>query len=156
VEHIEPLDLPAPDPADAAGFYANPSVKLFLERAAEASPSFRSQDLDAHHRTAIVHIVRRLDGIPLAIELAAARTITVPVRELAQHLDESFALLTSASRTAHPRQQTIHAAVDWSYELLTDDERAAFVSCGVLCGTWSLEAAMKVCFDSRLSVVEMV
>src|SRR4029078_5554041 len=87
----------------------------------------------------------RLDGIPLAIELAAARTRLLPVEQMLSRLQDLFRLLTGGSRTAAPRQQTLRAMVDWSYDLLSDQERLLFDRLSVFAGGWTLAAAEAVC-----------
>ena len=99
---------------------ADPAVRLFADRAAAVSPGFA---LDARTRPLVTEIVRRLDGLPLAIELAAARLRTLPLAEIAERLADRFRLLTGGSRTALPRHRTLRAVVDWSWELLTPAER---------------------------------
>jgi len=115
--------------------------RLFVERARAAKPGFRVNGAAA----AVAGVCRRLDGIPLAIELAAARVRTLPVDAIAARLDDRFRLLTGGDRTALPRQQTLRALIDWSYELLSEDERAVFRPLAVFAGGWTLEAAEAVC-----------
>jgi len=115
--------------------------RLFVDRALAAAPSFRTNG----NAAAVASICRRLDGIPLAIELAAARVRTLPVEAIAARLDDRFRLLTSGDRTALPRQQTLRALIDWSYELLSEDERAVFRRLAVFAGGWTSEAAEAVC-----------
>ena len=117
------------------------AVHLFLDRAAAALPSFRVTDQNA---TAIVDICRRLDGIPLAIELAAARVRALSVQAIAERLTNRFGLLTGGDRTALPRQQTLRASIDWSHDLLTEKERILFRRLAVFAGGWTLEAAERV------------
>ncbi len=130
---VLPLEVPdADDDPDAE------AVRLFVERARAAAPSF---ELTEANLPAIATICRRLDGIPLAIELAAARTRLLEPAEIAHRLDDRFGLLTGGVRTAMPRQQTLRALVDWSYELLDDDERALFRALSVFRGGFTLAAA---------------
>src|SRR5206468_8523195 len=96
---------------------------------------------------AVAQICHRLDGIPLALELAAARVRVLPVERIAARLDDRFRLLTGGSRTALPRQQTLRALIDWSYDLLTEDERALLRRLSVFAGGWTLEEAEAVCSD---------
>ena len=116
---IAPLSQPMPGvPAqDAVGF---PAVRLFAERAAAVSPGF---EVDDETVALVIDIVRRLDGLPLAIELAAARLRTLPLAEIARRLNDRFRLLTGGSRTALPRHRTLRAVVEWSWDLLTPEER---------------------------------
>ena len=88
-----------------------------------------------------------MDGIPLAIELAAARVKALSVEQIAARLDDRFRLLTGGSRTALPRQQTLKAAIDWSYDLLSEDEKTLLRRLSVFAGGWTLEAAEAVCAD---------
>ena len=98
----------------------DPAVRLFADRAAAVSPDFA---LDGETRPLVIDIVRRLDGLPLAIELAAARLRTLPLAEISRRLTDRFRLLTGGSRTALPRHRTLRAVVEWSWELLTPAER---------------------------------
>jgi predicted ATPase/DNA-binding SARP family transcriptional activator len=120
------------------------SIRLFVQRATSARPDFR---LTLELAPVVAQICRRLDGLPLGIELAATRVRTMGVKEVAGRLDDSFRLLTSGSRAALPRQQTLRATVDWSYGLLSESERALFRRLSVFAGGWSLEAAEAVCAD---------
>ena len=129
------LPLP-PLPVEAA-------VRLFAERAAAVQPGF---DL-RRDRAAVTEICERLDGLPLAVELAAARLRMLSPRQIADRLDDRFRLLTGGSRTAAPRQQTLRAVVDWSWELLPEQERAVLRRASVFSGGWTLEAAELVCAD---------
>jgi predicted ATPase/DNA-binding CsgD family transcriptional regulator len=114
------------------------AVGLFIERALAALPSFAAT---ARNGPALAEICRRLDGIPLAIELAAARVRVFSIEQIASRLDDRFHLLTAGSRTAMPRQQTLQATVDWSYVLLSEPERAVLRRLSVFAGGWSFEAA---------------
>src|SRR5204863_5915271 len=97
--------------------------------------------------TAVAQVCHRLDGIPLAIELAAARVKALPVEKIAERLDDRFRLLTGGSRTALPRQQTLRALIDWSYDLLSESEQTLLRRLSVFAGGWVLEAAEAVCSD---------
>jgi predicted ATPase/class 3 adenylate cyclase len=118
------------------------AVQLFVDRAAAALPSF---SLTAHNAAAVAELCRRLDGLPLAIELAAARARTLSPQQIAARLDDRLGLLTGGTRTAPARQQTLRAAADWSYELLSEPEQTLFRRLAVLGGAWTLEAADAVC-----------
>ncbi|HEV8553869.1 MAG TPA: tetratricopeptide repeat protein [Casimicrobiaceae bacterium] len=118
------------------------SVRLLVDRAVAAQPAFHVTEQNA---PAISEICRRLDGIPLAIELAAARVRALSVENIAARLNDRFRLLTSGTRTALPRQQTLRALIDWSYDLLDDRERAVLQRLAVFAGGWTLEAAEAVC-----------
>jgi predicted ATPase len=121
------------------------SEKMFIERAIEANPDF---SLTQSSRVSIGGICRRLDGIPLAIELAAARVRVLTPEEISARLDERFSLLTAGRRTAAHRHQTLRNAIDWSFMLLTESERTLFRSLSVFTGGWSLEAAEVICGDT--------
>jgi non-specific serine/threonine protein kinase len=128
----------APRPTDLA-FYE--SVRLFVDRAAAAQPSFT---LTVQNAPAVAQICRRLDGIPLAIELGARRVTALSAEQIAERLDQRFHLLTGGSRVALPRQQTLAATVEWSYTLLSQPERALFEQLSVFAGGFTLEAAEAV------------
>ena len=117
------------------------AVRLFTDRSSVARPDFR---LSRHNIAAVVQICRRLDGIPLAIELAAARVAILSPEEIADRLDDRFHLLVDGGRTAPTRQQTLRAAVDWSYDLLDTEERELFDGMSVFSGTFSLVAIESV------------
>ena len=119
-------------------------MQLFADRAADVQPAFT---LDAGTALAVGHICRRLDGIPLAIELAAARVRILPPAQIAARLEDRFGLLTSGSRGVLPRHQTLRAAIDWSYGLLAEPERELFGRLSAFAGGFSLEAAEEVCGD---------
>jgi predicted ATPase/class 3 adenylate cyclase len=118
------------------------SVRLFLDRAQAVNPSFRVSSANA---SAVAQIAWRLDGIPLAIELAAAKTRLLTPEQIARRLDDQFRLLAGGSRTAMPRQQTLRAAIDWSYSLLSPSEQTLFRRLAVFSGGFSLEAAEVAC-----------
>jgi predicted ATPase/DNA-binding winged helix-turn-helix (wHTH) protein len=119
-----------------------PAVELFVERARAADPAFV---LDADTAPLVVEICRRLDGIPLAIELAAARTRATDVAEIARRLDERFGLLKAMRRGSDPRHRTMHDAVSWSYDLLAPDEQELFTGLSVFAGSFDLAAAEAMC-----------
>ena len=117
------------------------AVRLFVDRTRAVLPAFR---LDGANVAAVVEICRRLDGIPLALELASARVAVMSVREIADRLGDRFRLLTGGGRAAVPRQQTLQAAVDWSWDLLADADRRFLRCLSVFVGGWTLEAAEAV------------
>ncbi|HLY67543.1 MAG TPA: BTAD domain-containing putative transcriptional regulator, partial [Chloroflexota bacterium] len=123
----------------SAGYDA---VRLFVERARSQRSDFA---LTRHNGLAAVDVCHRLDGIPLAIELAAAQVRALTVEQIASRLDDRFGLLKGGSRTALPRQQTLRAALDWSYDLLTEPERLLLRRLSVFAGGWTLEAAERIC-----------
>jgi predicted ATPase/class 3 adenylate cyclase/tetratricopeptide (TPR) repeat protein len=122
------------------------SIRLFIERAANAKPDFK---LTKDNASFIAQICSRLDGIPLAIELAAARVKVMSPEQIASRLDDRFRLLTGGSRTALPRQQTLRALIDWSYSLLSEQEKTLFRRLAVFVGGWTLEAVESVCDGER-------
>ena len=128
-------------PQTASGVGGSDAARLFLDRAA-LHPGFALTDAAA---PALAQLCHRLDGIPLAIELAAARTRTLSVEQIHDRLDQRFRLLTGGSRTALPRQQTLQGLMDWSYELLTAGERWLLAHLSVFSGGWTLAAAESVC-----------
>jgi predicted ATPase/DNA-binding XRE family transcriptional regulator len=137
--------LAAPDPHQLPPLdqlMRYPAVQLFVERARTVQPVFSVTDANA---APLAEVCARLDGIPLAIELAAARVRMLPLAQIAARLDDRFRLLTGGARTALPRQQTLQALIDWSYELLPEEERALLRRLAVFVGGWTLEAAEAVC-----------
>ena len=117
------------------------ATSLFIERATKAEPRFRATSENA---AAIIQICRRLDGIPLAIELAAARVKVFTPEQIAERLDDRFKLLTGGSRSALPRQQTLRALIDWSYQSLNELEQRALRRLAVFSGGWTIEGAEAV------------
>jgi predicted ATPase len=117
---------------------------LFLERARTTAPKFV---LTEHNARWVAEVCRRLDGIPLALELAAARLPALGIEQLARLLGESFRILSGGSRVALPRQQTLRGTLDWSYQLLSDPERRLFERLGVFAGGSDLDAAVSICND---------
>jgi len=144
---VEPLALPAADarPSDVA---SSPAVRLLRDRAGAVRRDIGS---DALTLSAMVRICQALDGSPLAIELAAARLRTMSLDQLARRLDDRFRLLTGGSRTALPRHRTLRAVVDWSWDLLSEAERAVLRRLAVFSGGASLEAVERVCADEVLA-----
>src|SRR5262249_21924532 len=142
----DPERLPAEEPDPAAFVMQYSAVQLFVERAAMARPGFRLAGREESR--AVAQVCTRLDGIPLAIELAAARTGLLPVGQRASRLDDRFRLLTGGSRAALTRHQTLRAMIDWSYDLLNEPEKALLCRLSVFAGGWTLQAAEAVC-DGR-------
>lgn len=144
--------LSLPEPAQRAALTSQPAaltayeaVRLFVERATSSLPTFALTDRNA---PAVVQVCTRLDGIPLAIELATVWVKALTVEQIAARLDHRFRLLTRGSRTALPRQQTLSALFDWSYDLLTASERLLLLCLSVFAAGWSLEAAEAVCAEA--------
>jgi predicted ATPase/DNA-binding CsgD family transcriptional regulator len=152
VWRVPPLSLPSPDngllvPGEQPGELARTeAVRLFTERAAAARPGFA---LSLGNAAAVTRVCRTLDGMPLAIELAAARVGALAVEQISDRLADRFHLLGAGTRTAPPRQRTLRATVDWSYELLTGPEQLLLRRLAVFSG-WNLEAAERVCADDEL------
>jgi predicted ATPase/DNA-binding winged helix-turn-helix (wHTH) protein len=151
LHRLAPLELPpearfSPTAAEALRYSA---VELFTERATATTDSFVLYDADV---PAVLEICRRLDGVPLALELAAARVDTFGVSELAARLDDRFGVLTSGRRTALPRQQTLRATIDWSYDLLPESEQVILRRLAHFRGAFAIEAAVAVAIDERITV----
>jgi predicted ATPase/DNA-binding SARP family transcriptional activator len=142
---VEPLAMPTD--AGLAEIASSPAVRLLRDRAGAVR---KDLGVDDHTLSTMVRICRALDGMPLAIELAAARLRTMTIEQLANRLDDRFRLLTSGSRTALPRHKTLRAVVDWSWELLTDAERMVLRRLSVFSGGTSLEAAERVCLGDAV------
>ncbi|MGD0085136.1 MAG: adenylate/guanylate cyclase domain-containing protein [Acidimicrobiales bacterium] len=142
VYRVPSLTMPSAGSSDAAqDLLASEAVRLFVGRATAQDPTFV---LDEANAAAVASICRRLDGIPLALELAAARLRAMSVTEIAEHLGDRFRLLTVGSRTALPRQQTLQTLIDWSYRLLSDRERTVLARLSVFAGGFDLRAAEEV------------
>ncbi|MEU1426705.1 LuxR C-terminal-related transcriptional regulator [Nocardia sp. NPDC005746] len=140
---LSPLDVP--DPATNPSLRTvtrNDAIALFAERAAAAVPGFEVND---DNRLSIARVCAQLDGLPLAIELAAARIRTMSVEQILNRLDDRFAFLTRGNRSAPRRQQTMHTCMDWSYDLCTPDERRLWRRLSVFTGGFELDAALHVC-----------
>ncbi|NUR84135.1 MAG: ATPase [Nonomuraea sp.] len=142
---VPPLLVPGDDPAE--NLFTNESVQLFALRAGAVVPDFQ---LDEENITAVAELCRRLDGIPLAIELAAVRLRALSVEQILGLLADRFSLLAGASRTALPRHQTLRAAIGWSHELCEPAERLLWARLSVFAGDFELDAARFVCADGRL------
>ncbi len=142
VYRVPSLSLPDPAQVTREAIVDYESIQLFLERANAVQSHFALKDSNA---SAVAQICHRLDGIPLALELAAARIAVFSPEEIASRLDDRFRLLTGGSRTALPRHQTLRALIDWSYDLLSDEEQMLFCQLSVFAGGWTFEAAEGVC-----------
>jgi len=146
-QHYPVLPLRVPNPGEGIGARSRSAVeqyegvRLFVDRAKAAQPAFKVTDQTA---AAVTRICQQLDGVPLAIELAAARVQALSVEYIATHLNDRFHLLAIGDRTAMPRWRTLRALIDWSYDLLTEPERVLFRRLAVFAGGWSLEAVEAV------------
>jgi predicted ATPase/DNA-binding SARP family transcriptional activator len=141
---VLPLGVPGSQEASPEEAIRSDAVRLFVDRATAVQSAFL---LDADSATAVCRICRRIDGIPLAIELAATRVRILPPQEIATRLGDRLDLLTSGNRRALPRHQTLQAAIDWSYGLASEQERELFGRLSVFAGGFTLEAAEEVCED---------
>jgi predicted ATPase/DNA-binding CsgD family transcriptional regulator len=154
---VPSLSLPSSAEVDIPEVVARSDAgSLFLERVARVRPDFALRDGNA---AAVSRICHELDGMPLAIELAAARVRTLSVEQIAAGLDDRFRLLTGGPRVAVSRQQTLRGSIDWSYDLLSREERMLFQRLGVFVGGWSLDAAEEVCAGDaveRRAVLELL
>src|SRR5438132_11023642 len=143
VLRVPPLELPSSNATEPLNrLRQNEAVRLFVERSEAASGSF---ELTEANQKAVVDVCRRLDGLPLAIELAAVRTRVLTVQQILDRLTDRFALLTSGSRAALPRHQTLQTAIDWSHDLLTDAERTLLRRLCLFTGRFTLEDVEAVC-----------
>ncbi|WP_344946913.1 AfsR/SARP family transcriptional regulator [Actinomadura miaoliensis] len=149
---VPPLEPPPPD-AGAAEAMTYPAVRLLADRAAAVRPGFTVTGANAPH---VTRICRALDGMPLAIELAAARLRAMTPAQLAARLDDRFRLLTGGSRTALPRHQTLRSVVEWSWELVSDAERALWRRLALFTGGATLESAEAVCAGDGLDRAEIL
>ena len=148
VMRLQPFPLPEFSPYEtptAALAMQFDSIQLFVQRAAQARLSFTLHDSNA---APVAQICQHLDGIPLAIEIAAARTGSMPIEAIAKRLDQRFRWLNARAGGVLPRQRTLHALIDWSYELLSEQERSLFCRLAVFAGGWTLEAAETVSADA--------
>jgi len=152
--NVPSLSLPDPKRAsDIAALQQNEAVRLFCDRAEASQPRF---GLTRENASAIAQICNRLDGIPLALELAAARVRVLSPEQIATRLDDRFRLLTGGSRAALPRQQTLRALIDWSYDLLTEPERTLLRRLAVFLSGWPLEAAESICVGGAVEDWEVL
>ena len=152
-EHIYrlgPLSLPSPEARSVKDLGSYDAVRLFAERASAHDSTFCLDDSSAG---LVALVCRRLDGIPLAIELAAARVASMSLAHLAERLDQRFGLLTGGPRTVLPRQRTLQATIDWSFELLSSPEQAVLCRLSVFAGSFELEAAEAVCSNGAVASV---
>jgi predicted ATPase/DNA-binding winged helix-turn-helix (wHTH) protein len=141
---VPPLDVPAPTVKKSGDLLGHSSIELFIARAHAQAWDFTP---DATNLPVVGEICRRLDGIPLAIEFAAARAVALGLPQVAARLDDRFRLLTSGRRTALSRHQTLRATLDWSYELLTQPERVILRRLAVFAGPFNLQATIAVAAD---------
>ena len=153
VYQVPSLAVPSNDALTADDALQYGAIAFFAERARASDAKFALSDESA---PIVSEICRRLDGIALAIELAAARIKVMAPRQLAQKLDERFRVLTGGNRTALPRQQTMRALIGWSYDLLSEQEQKLFRFVSIFVGGWTLEAAETVCTDETLDALDVI
>lgn len=150
---VPPLDVPMSDiPSSLDELIQFESVRLFVDRASGTNPSFALTNANS---LAVFEICKGLEGVPLAIELAAARVRLMSAEQIAERLDDRFKLLTGGARTSLPRQQTLRALIDWSYNLLSAKERVLLDRLSVFIGGWDIEAVEDVCGGEGLPVEEV-
>jgi predicted ATPase/class 3 adenylate cyclase len=153
IYRVPSLSLPEGDADTAEGIGQSDAVLLFAERARAIQPDLV---LDGQSAQLAATICRRLDGIPLALELAAARLSSMSLAQIAARLDQRFRLLTGGSRNAMPRQQTLQATVDWSFGLLTTAERSTLTRLSVFAGGFDLDAAEAVCVSGAVDALDVL
>jgi predicted ATPase/DNA-binding winged helix-turn-helix (wHTH) protein len=153
VYRVPSLSLPEVLSSVPAELIASEAMQLFVERASAVDPAFTAT---SHNASVIARLCRRLDGIPLAIELAAARIAVLSPEQIEARLQDRFRLLTGGARRAVARQRTLEATVDWSYHLLSDVERLLLSRLSVFPATWSLEAAEHVCDGDGISAHDLL
>lgn len=153
VHVLAPLAFPGPNALSIVDLMQYEAVRLFVARAAAVNSHFVLNVQNSH---AVAQICALLDGIPLALELAAARVEELSVDAIAARLDNRFSFLTRGNRGALPRQQTLRAAIDWSYDILSDAEKRLFRRLSVFAGGWTLEAAEQVCEGDALDTVDVM
>lgn len=151
---VPPMELPDPEDLPAVDqLLAYDAIRLFCERARMTVPEFELNDANA---CPVVQICRHLDGIPLSIELAAARTQALSLDEIRQRLDDRFRLLSGSDRTVIPRHRTLRATMDWSHDLLSEDERTLLRRLAIFSGAFTLDAIEAVCVDDVLPSNEIL
>ncbi len=151
---IQSLKIPNPkEKISLEKLYEYEAVILFIERAIAVNSKFTVNEDNAH---ALAEICYQLDGIPLAIELAASKVTVLSVEKLNIRLDDRFKLLTGGKRTAMPRQQTLRALIDWSYDLLLEQEKLLWGRLSVFAGGWTMEAAEAICSDEKIRAEEVL
>jgi predicted ATPase/DNA-binding winged helix-turn-helix (wHTH) protein len=153
VYRVPPLEVPSQHEEASGDILEHSAVQLFVTRMRSLGKDYRT---DSDNRHMVAAICRRLDGIPLAIEFAAARAATLGIRHVAGSLDDRFALLVASRRTAPPRHQTLRATLDWSYDLLTEPERVILRRLAIFAGPFSLQAATAVAADPETELAPVV
>ncbi|MEM7163844.1 MAG: tetratricopeptide repeat protein [Planctomycetota bacterium] len=154
IYHVEPMELPDLDHLPPVGELAdNEAVALFVERARALKSSF---ELTEQNAAAVAQVCQSLDGIPLALELAAARIRVLSVNDIAERLADRFRLLRGGNKMALPHQKTLRAAIDWSYDQLDEQEQALLRRFAVFVGGWTLDSAEQVCSDDEIEDYEVL
>ena len=149
---LQLFPLPVPDPSEESAGQAD-AVELFAQRAAAAVPGFT---VTPENLADVITVCRRLDGIPLAIELATVRLRALPLRQMAERIDDRLRLLTGGRRSGTPRHQTLRAAIDWSYSLCTPTEQLLWQRLSVFAGGFDIVAAEAVCAGGELATEEIL
>ncbi|MBW3663763.1 MAG: LuxR C-terminal-related transcriptional regulator [Actinobacteria bacterium] len=150
---VPSLSLPADDASSIGAVGQTEAAQLFVDRARSVRPNFRLTEVNT---PAVAQVCRRLDGIPLAIELAASRVRMLSPEQIADGLTDRFRLLTGGPRTAVPRQRTLEASVEWSYGLLSDQERLVLARLSAFAGTFGLDGAEQVCTDEGINSYQVL
>ena len=150
---VPSLSLPEPSAVSSLAVSQCDAVRLLIDRAVAVQPGFQLSD---HNASTVAQICARLDGIPLAIELAAARAGGMTIEQIASRLDDRFRLLTGGSRTTLPRQRTLQATIDWSHNLLSEHERTLLRRLSVFAGVWTLEAAQDIAATGELQAADVL
>lgn len=151
--HVRSLPLPPSTTVSTETISQADAIRLFVERAAATQPDFQLSDQNA---PTVAQVCGRLDGIPLAIELAAARTRGMTIEQIASRLDDRFHLLADGNRASLPRHRTLQAAIDWSYNLLDDKERILLRRLSVFRGGWTLESASAIAATGELTAEDVI
>ncbi|MPY83879.1 MAG: AAA family ATPase [Actinophytocola sp.] len=150
---LPPLSVPEDDEPSPEALLASDAVQLFSARAAACLPDF---ELTEDNRADVAELCRRLDGIPLALELAAVRIRSLSLRQILDGLSDRYRLLTQGSRTALPRQRTLRSLMDWSYDLLTEDGRLLWARMSVFADSFELDAVEGICPDDELAREDII
>ncbi len=153
IYHVPSLAIPSLETPNVQALTQYEAVRLFIDRAVTIQPDFAVTNQNA---PAVAQICYHLDGIPLAIELAAARVNVLSVEQISERLVDCFRLLTGGSRTALPRHQTLRALIDWSYSLLSPAERILLERLSIFAGGWTLEAAESICAGDGIESFEVL
>jgi predicted ATPase/class 3 adenylate cyclase len=150
---VSPLSVPSLNITSIESLTVSEAVRMFIDRALAIQPTFQVNNQNA---PAVADICYRLEGIPLAIELAAARVRTLPVEKIAERIGDRFRILTAGDRTSLPRHQTLRALIDWSFDLLSESEQALLRRLSIFSGGWTIEAAETVCIGGSVDQADII